>query len=138
VRAEKTREAYESGRISRETYERNVTALGMVEAVNPPPPPVEEEAVSEPATVPEGPIANPPPPESEALPEGFEERVSLITRAYAEGRVTRDIYERNLARTYEAVDPRLANLRRALAEGRITQPSYDAGVRRLLQGRGVS
>lgn len=138
VRAAKIREAYEAGRISRETYERNRGALGMSEAVNPPPPPSLAEPEPGPEAVPDAPVANPLPTVPSPVGADVEARIARIRRAYAEGKVTKEIYERNLARTYEAVDPRLAQLRKALEEGRISQSAYDANVRRLLAARGVS
>jgi hypothetical protein len=138
VRAAKIREAYEAGRISREMYERNLDALGMSDAVNPPPPPSLAEPEAEPEAVPDAPVANPLPTAPSPLGADVEARIARITQAYKEGKVTKEIYERNLARMYEAVDPRLAQLRKALEEGRITKSAYDANVRRLLQSRRVS
>jgi len=63
--------------------------------------------------------------------------VAVLARLFSEGRMSRETYERNLARTYEAVDPRLAQLRAAHEGGRIPRDVYDANVRRLLAGRGV-
>jgi len=137
LRVARVREAYEAGRISRDTYERNLHALGALEAVNPPPPPPAEEPVAPPASVPEAPVANPLSPASARLPTEFEERVDLLTRLFVEGKLSKSIYEKNLARTYEAVDPRLAQLRIAHEEGRISKDVYDTNVRRVLQARGA-
>ena len=137
LRVARVREAYEAGRISRDTYERNLHALGALEAVNPPPPPPAEEPVAPPASVPEAPVANPLSPASARLLTEFEERVDLLTRLFVEGKLSKSIYEKNLARTYEAVDPRLAQLRIAHEEGRISKDVYDTNVRRVLQARGA-
>jgi hypothetical protein len=135
ARAARVREAFDAGRISRETYETNLRALGELEAVNPPPPPPEDEPIAEAEPVPDAPVANP--PASPGLPPGFEERVAVLARLLSEGKMSKEIYERNLARTYEAVDPRLAQLRSAHEGGRISKDVYDANVRRVMQARGA-
>ena len=116
-RALRLKAAFENGRITRQAYEENLRRLGVVE--------------SPPAPEPPGAVVNPPAPRTE-----FEERLDLLTRMFVEGKVSRAVYEGNLARLYEAVDPRLAQLRAARDEGRISRDVYDANVRRVLQERG--
>ena len=138
VRAAKIREAYEAGRISRETYERNLRALGASEAVNPMAPPSLARPGVEPEAVPDTVVTNPSSTAPSPAGVDVEARIARLKKAYGEGKVTKENYEKNLARMYEAVDPRLAQLRKAHEEGRIPKDVYDANVRRLLQSRGVS
>ena len=140
VRLERLRTALAEGRITREAYAENVRALRVVAVrpVLPPPPlPPAPEPEPEPSQLPDAPIVNPPPP---PLEEGhrpsFEERIALMRSMFADGRISRRVYEVNLARAYEPLDGRLARLREAREAGRITQATYDANVRRLLAQRG--
>ena len=83
-----------------------------------------------------------------------DERAARLEKAYGDGRITKETYERNLAalqkdatvaapvvaptlETAEAVapteeaDPRLARLEKALQEGKISQQVYDQNVKKL-------
>ncbi len=132
-RAAKLRGAFEAGRISREQYAENLRRMGLTvpEEALPPPPPAEEPAVAD------VPVANPPAPRFAPAPADLDERIDLLTAMFVEGKLSRGVYERNLARAYEASEPRLAALRAAHESGRITRDVYDANVRRVLQERGA-
>ncbi|HEV8594960.1 MAG TPA: hypothetical protein VGR51_05470 [Thermoplasmata archaeon] len=126
-RVARLREAYESGKITREAFETNLERLGVL----PPAPP---------ETSMDAAVVNPPPPPPELAempPSNFEERVDLLTKMFVNGRIPRSVYEKNLARLYEGVEPRLAQLRAAHEAGRITAETYDANVRRVLRERGA-
>ena len=77
------------------------------------------------------------PPPTASVPPNLEERLDLLTSMFVDGKISRSVYEKNLARAYEAVDPRLAQLRTAHEEGRISRDVYDANVRRVLEERGA-
>jgi len=141
VRLRQLKAALAEGRITREAYEENVRALRVV-AVRPvlpaPPLPPEPEPEPEPAPVPDVSAVNPPPPPPEEpdVPS-FEERIALMRSMFADGKISRRVYEVNLARAYEPLDGRLARLREAREAGRITQAMYDANVRRILVQRAL-
>jgi len=113
-RAARLRALLEAGRMTPEAYEANLAKLGMM-----PPPPE---------------VVNPPAPEAPAAAVNVEERADLLTSMFANGRISRAVYEKNLARVYEGADPRLVSLRLALADGRIPRATYEANARRLRGG----
>jgi len=120
-RAARLREAFEAGRITKEAFQANLAKLGVA----PPPPPAE--------------VVNPPAPAPEAAraPADLEARIEVLTSMFVNGKISRAVLEKNLARAYEGMDPRLPGLRLALAEGRIPRDVYDANVRRLRGEQGV-
>ena len=106
--------------MSEEADEANLAKLGAAHA---PQQPIPEPGLS---------LAAPP---LNPLPPDLEERIDLITRMFVEGKLSKAVYERNLARAYEVVDPRFAHLRQAHDEGRLATEEYDAKVRQLLTER---
>jgi hypothetical protein len=120
-RAARLREAFEAGRITKEAFQANLAKLGVA----PPPPPAE--------------VVNPPAPAPEAAraPADLEARIEVLTSMFVNGKISRAVLEKNLARAYEGMDPRLPGLRLALAEGRIPRDVYEANVRRLRGEQGV-
>jgi len=107
----------------------------------PPPPP---EPVSGEEPPPAAPAPPPPAPTAD-------DKAARLEKAYRDGRITREVYERNLAslqaqppaaestpaeQTQSApADPRLARLEKALADGKITREVYEENVRKL-KGQG--
>ncbi len=141
----KLRAAYESGRLTKDAYLANLAKLRNAPApvpdataVNDPPPPPPAPA-PDPVPEPDIPVLNPEPPSLAATraPPDFAERIALLKSMYTNGRISRGVFESNLARAYEPMDPRLAQLRRASEEGRMSKDAYDANVRRVLQERGA-
>jgi len=148
--------AYRAGKMPRETYVKNVTALGgtpLPETASSPEERVArlraafeagrmtrqayEANLAKLGRVPPPPPAeavNPPAPEAVAPPANVEERADLLTSMFVNGKISRAVYEKNLGRMYEGADPRLVRLRLALADGRIPRETYEANARRLRGG----
>ena len=164
-RATKLRTALEEGRISREAYESNLAKLGL--APEPPAvPSVDEQSrkledalragrISEDAyranlarlglSAPAGPAA--PPPEPESVPTEppviiappVQDKNAMLENAFREGRISREMYEANLAKLRRPaipppppapVEDRAERLAAAYREGRITEEAYRANLAR--------
>jgi len=133
---------YERGAISWDVYARNARALGA----EPDPPDAMESAHSSavphdpvPAAAPpevaaDVPVANPP---ARTGPPGLQARLDLIAGLYTRGAISRAVYEKNVARVLEDVEPRLVALRQAFQEGRVAQDAYRADVRTVLAEHGI-
>jgi hypothetical protein len=74
----------------------------------------------------------------EGPPEAPEDpRVAKLREAYASGRISREVFEANLARlggatpAAEPEDPRIVKLREAYRSGKISREAYEANLRRL-------
>ncbi|HLE45632.1 MAG TPA: S8 family serine peptidase [Thermoplasmata archaeon] len=121
-RVARTEDAYRSGRITREVYERNLRAMGRE---------------PEPETAPEAEV-----PAPVAIPTPGE-RAERLRVAFEQGKITRAAYEANLAKmglapAIEAaptpevgIEERRAKLDAARKAGRITEDAYRANLARL-------
>jgi hypothetical protein len=118
-RAGRIEAAYREGRISREAYERNLRALGR----EPPP-----EAPAHPS---------PPAPVASAAAPSADEKAARLRQAFDQGKITREMYGRNLLRALGLEeDPQAANLARGFAEGRLNADLFERNLKRLA-GKGA-